>query len=53
MQLSTTAAPLMNRQIVPTPAAPPPIIVETPAMEPIEYFNMEDDNETEEDILER
>ena len=53
MQISATAAPIVNRQIVPTPTAPPPKIAETPAMEPIEYYNMEDDNETEEDILER
>jgi hypothetical protein len=53
MQISATAAPTINRQIVLTPAAHTPKIVETPAMEPIEYYNMEDDNETEEDILER
>jgi hypothetical protein len=35
------------------PAAPPPQVVQKPEMEPIEYINMDEDNETEEDILER
>ena len=40
-------------QNVQTTAAPPATMEETPAMEPIEYINIEDGNETEEDILER
>jgi hypothetical protein len=42
-----------NGQNVQTTADPPSTIGETPAMEPIEYINMEDENETEEDILDR
>jgi hypothetical protein len=42
-----------TRQIAISPAAPPPEQVEIPEMEPVVYINMEEDNESEEDILER
>jgi hypothetical protein len=42
-----------NGQKVQTTAAPPATTEQTPAMEPIEYINLEDGNETEEDILVR
>jgi hypothetical protein len=53
MQLAATATPMTNRQIVHTPATQPPKNVKLPEMEPVVYINMEEENESEEDILER